>query len=291
MKQWLINPDEQRLRAGWRILFFVLLLFAFAFGGLSGTRAILGSLPKTSPLIFVILSVAATLAAFLARRFLDKRSLLSLGLSSPRRACKDLLFGFVLSGLMVGMIFATMVSLGLIHEVKFNWGAAPGAIGPALLLPLLLSTILIGYWEELAFRGYLLQNMIDGLGLRVAVIASCLLYGATHAGNPNAGLLSTLIIVLFGYLRIYGYLGTGLLWLSMGMHIGWNFFQGPVFGYAASGHVEKATVLSHRTSGPDWLTGGQFGPESSLLTVPVVLLALLAMRIWMRRPGTSDPAD
>ena len=155
---------------------------------------------------------------------------------------------------------------------------------------MLLSTILIGYWEELAFRGYLLQNMIDGMGLSVAVVVSCLLYGATHAGNPNAGVLSTLIIVLFGFLRIYGYLGTGLLWLSMGMHIGWNFFQGPVFGYAASGHAEDLTVISHQTAGPDWLTGGQFGPESSLITVPVVLLALLAMRFWAHRSGASDVA-
>lgn len=157
-------------------------------------------------------------------------------------------------------------------------------------MPLLLTTILIGYWEELVFRGYLLQNMVDGLGLRVAVIVSCLLYGAIHAGNPNAGMLSTLIIVLFGYLRIYGYLGSGLLWLSMGMHIGWNFFQGPVFGYAASGHAEKLTVVSHRAAGPDWLTGGDFGPEASVITVPVIVLALLAMRYWVRRPGAPGAA-
>jgi membrane protease YdiL (CAAX protease family) len=290
MKDWFINAGEHRLRAGWRILLFVLLFLGLSFAGLSGTRAVLGSLPKTSPLIFVLLSVAATLAAYLARRILDKRSLLSLGLTAPDRAWKDLLFGFVLSGVMVGAIFSAMAWSGVIVDIRLNWGAASNSIGPAILLPLLLSTVLIGYWEELAFRGYLLQNMVDGLGLRVAVIASCLLYGALHAGNPNAGILSTLIIVVFGYLRIYGYLGTGLLWLSMGMHIGWNFFQGPVFGYAASGHAEKLTVLSHRASGPDWLTGGQFGPEASLIAVPVVLLALLAMRLWVRRFGGAKAA-
>ena len=282
MKRWFRRSDDGRLRAGWRILVFLLIFMALAIGGQLGTRAALGSLPKTSPVIFVILAVTATMAVYLARRFLDRRGFLSLGLSSPAQAWKDLLFGFLLSGAMAGTVFATMYFLGLLVEVQFNWGTATSSMGTAVLLPLLLTTILIAYWEELVFRGYLLQNMADGLGLTRAVIVSCLLYGAVHAFNPNAGILSTLVIVAFGYLRIYGYLSTGLLWLSMGMHIGWNFFQGPVFGFAASGYAEKHTVISHAVAGPDWLTGGRFGPEANVITVPVVLLALFAMFFWTR---------
>lgn len=268
------------MRAGWRIALFVLIFVALAVGGQLGTRAALGSLPKTSPLIFVIIAIAATLAVYLARRLLDRRSFLSLGLSSPGQAWKDLLFGFLLSGLMAGVVFTVLLLLGLVRDVQFNWSAATDSMGSVVLLQLLMTTILIGYWEELVFRGYVLQNMAEGLGLNRAVIASCLLYGAVHAFNPNAGVLSTLIIVAFGYLRIYGYLATGLLWLSMGMHIGWNFFQGPVFGFAASGHAEEHTVISHTTVGPDWLTGGDFGPEASVITIPVVLLALFVMPFW-----------
>jgi len=98
--------------------------------------------------------------------------------------------------------------------------------------------------------------------------------------NPNAGLLSTAIIVVFGYLRIYGYLSTGQRWLSIGMHTGWNFFQATVFGYAASGHAEEQTLFTHDTLAANWLSGGNFGPEASVLTIPVVLGALLAMRAW-----------
>jgi len=128
-----------------------------------------------------------------------------------------------------------------------------------------------------------LQNLTEGLGLKAAVLLSCFLYGLVHAFNPDAGLLSTAIIVLFGFLRIYGYLSTQQLWLPMGMHIGWNFFQGPMFGYAASGQDSSISLLEHTGAGPDWWTGGAFGPEASLITIPVLDLALGAMWAWARR--------
>jgi hypothetical protein len=118
--------------------------------------------------------------------------------------------------------------------------------------------------------------------MKTAIIVSCALYGLVHSANPNAGILSTAIIVLFGYLRIYGYLSTGQLWLSIGMHTGWNFFQATVFGFAASGHAEARTWLTHDALSPDWLSGGDFGPEASVLTIPVVLIALVVMRWWSR---------
>ena len=118
--------------------------------------------------------------------------------------------------------------------------------------------------------------------MKTAVLVSCVLYGLVHSANPNAGLLSTVIIVLFGYLRIYGYLSTGQLWLSIGMHTGWNFFQATVFGFAASGHAEAWTLVTHESAAANWLSGGEFGPEASVLTVPVVLIALVVMRVWAR---------
>ena len=182
---------------------------------------------------------------------------------------------------MAGLIFGIMVGTGLIDNIEIN------KIGVSAFLLLLLPNILIGWWEEIVFRGYLLQNMAEGMGLRTAVLLSCILYGLVHAANPNAGLLSTSIIVLFGFLRIYGYLATKQLWLSIGMHVGWNFFQGPVFGYAASGQNSSLTLFQHTEIGPAWLTGGAFGPEASLITIPVLALALGAMWAWSQRPGAS----
>ena len=126
--------------------------------------------------------------------------------------------------------------------------------------------------------------------MKSAIIISCVLYGLVHSANPNASVLSTAIIVLFGYLRIYGYLSTGQLWLSIGMHTGWNFFQATVFGFAASGHAEARTLLAHDSISADWLSGGDFGPEASVLTIPVVLAALAVMRLWSRSRNAGESA-
>jgi len=287
---WLRNPQDNRLRAGWRILAFLAIFYSIALPVLFGLRALLG-FSKSSPLVIVIIALTATPAVYIARRWVDKKDFDSLGLTISWQGAADVLFGFVLSGIMMGAVFGVMLTLGYVGKVEMT---AMGWSTAGLLVSSLFIMALVGFWEELVFRGYILQNMAEGLGMSTAVLISCVLYGAVHSVNPNAGLLSTAIIILFGYLRIYGYVGTGQLWLSMGMHTGWNFFQATVFGFAASGHVENRTLLTHDALAADWLSGGDFGPEASVITIPVVLIALVAMWAWssmsIRRQsaGTRD---
>ena len=285
IKNWFWNSTESRLRAGWRIAIFAILFVLFAVVSQVTLRFLLGGLPKGSPLIFPILAVSATAAVFVCRRFLDKQSFRSLGLAWSGVAIKDLIVGVALSALMAALFVVSAWSLGSITDFRLA-ETTTGFSANALLIAL-MTTILVGYWEELVMRGYLLQNMAAGMGLGIAIALSCLLYGLLHMANPNASLLSSAIIVLFGYLRIYGYLTTGLLWLSMGMHIGWNFFQGYVFGFAASGHSEQTTVFTHTAVGDDWLSGGRFGPEASVLIIPVIGIALLLMRAWSGRSASE----
>ena len=275
-KHWLRNPEDGRLRAGWRILAFLGIFYAIALPLLFGLRAML-DFPKSSPLVIIIIACAATPAVYIARRWIDGKSFVSLGLRVDKSAIADVLFGFVLSGVMAATVFVAMLSSGYIGNVNLaasGWTAVEMLAGPLLIMAV------VGFWEELVFRGYILQNMAEGMGMKMAILISCVIYGLVHAMNPNAGILSSMIIVLFGYLRIYGYLSTGQLWLSVGMHTGWNFFQASVFGFAASGHAEDQTLITHDAQAASWLSGGEFGPEASVLTIPVVLLALVAMRFW-----------
>lgn len=299
-----LNTSENRLRSGWRIL-----LFLFLFWSLSITvllvKPLFGEITKRefltyySPVIVGILGLVATVSVFLARRYLDKRSFISLGLGGGARALRDSLFGFGLSGAMAGTFLLMTLGLGLVEirsvgtvfedtQGSLNtYGPLMQSLGWGALGILFLEHTLVGYWEELVFRGYLFRNMTEGMGLGLSIAISCALYGLIHATNPNAGLLSTGIIVLFGFLRIYGLLLTRFLWLSIGMHIGWNFFQGPVFGFGASGH-QKPSLMVLNLTGPDYLSGGAFGPEGSVLIVPVLILALLSMRWWAGRESKAS---
>ena len=275
---WLRNQQDGRLKAGWRILAFIAIFYAIAVPLIFGLRALL-EFSKSSPLVIVLVAAAATPSVYIARRWIDRKTFASLGLQTSKRSVIDTVFGFALSGLMAASVFLAMWKLGYVDNVQFS-AIDLAAVG--LLLGALLVMALVGFWEELVFRGYVLQNMAEGMGMKTAVLVSCMLYGLVHSANPNAGLLSTAIIVLFGYLRIYGYLSTGQLWLSIGMHTGWNFFQATVFGFAASGHAEAWTLVTHESSAAGWLSGGEFGPEASVLTIPVVLITLVVMRVWAR---------
>ena len=273
------SPGDGRLRAGWRILTFLAIFYAIVLPVLFGLRALVG-FSKSSPLVIVIIAASAIPAVYVARRWIDKRSFTSLGLQPGTQAAADVAFGLFLSGIMAAAVFGMMWALGYIGNVHL---AVTGWSAVGMLAGSLFVMALVGFWEELVFRGYILQNMAEGMGMKTAVLISCVLYGLVHSTNPNAGILSTAIIVLFGYLRIYGYLKTGQLWLSIGMHTGWNFFQATVFGFAASGHAEDRTLLAHDVRAADWLSGGDFGPEASVLTIPVVLMALIVMGMWSRR--------
>lgn len=289
------KSQDNRPRAGWRIFIFMLIFWTFS-STIFLVKPLLGEMTKReylenySLIIVIILAISASLATLIARRYVDKRSFQSLGLARYGQG-RDLLFGFFLSALMAMAFLGLTVLFGVVSIEGIEFSLSAGgtdfltimATTSLLSLTLMLvEHVLVGYWEELVFRGYLFQNMREGMGLILAIVISCLLYGLIHATNPNATMLSSAIIVGFGFLRIYGYLSTGMLWLSMGMHMGWNFFQGPIFGFAASGH-EKATLVQLTISGPDWLSGGSFGPEGSVLILPILVLALFIMKTWSSR--------
>jgi CAAX protease family protein len=279
----LMNPGEGRLRAGWRLLVFVLvfvatsrLLTAVTFGLLG--RAQHGSV-RWWVLRGAIVVAAATLSVWLVRRWVDRRSLGSLGLRLDTRALWDLVAGVAISGAMVGSVVVVCAVFGLIEIGSIAW---PGGLSRAfvdLSLWFFAIGIAVAWSEELALRGYLLQNLRDGIGLVWAVVACCVFYGVVHMANPHSTLLSGVLIVAIGYLRVLGWLRTGQLWLSMGMHAGWDFLQGPVLGFSVSGM--KTDSLVHPTlSGPSWVTGGAFGPEAGIAVLPALGLGLLIMHVW-----------
>ena len=280
------NESEQRLRAGWRLLAFVIVfmllnaivsvVIRFGFGGPTRDKT------WATALLGLLLVITATSAVYLSRRYFDKKSFSSLGLRTTRASMFDLIFGFLLSGLMMGLMFLALYAFGWIKFQGLAWPQDQFTVFTQLSLLFFGTGAMVGWWEELVFRGYLLQNLEEGVGLKWAIGISCVLYGVIHLLNPNANLLSGLLIAAIGYLRIFGWLRTRQLWLSMGMHAGWNFFQGPIFGFAVSGR-ESFTLFELEIIGPNWITGGAFGPEAGFIAVPAILFGLLMMLLWTRK--------
>ena len=117
--------------------------------------------------------------------------------------------------------------------------------------------------EELMFRGYPFQRLVEGIGAPWAIVVFSVLFGVVHLANPGAtiwGLINTMAI---GVLFAAAYLRTKALWLPWGIHFGWNAALGLVFGLPVSG-LRLFNVAVHATAqGPRWLTGGSYGLEAS----------------------------
>ncbi|MCB0524835.1 MAG: CPBP family intramembrane metalloprotease [Lewinellaceae bacterium] len=294
MKAIFINPNTHILRAGWLILSFVAIFIPINFGLTFGVHEILGSLKGGGPLWFTLLGISATLAVYLTHKYLNKESFVTLGLRLDKTALLDVVSGVINSGLVMAGIYFTMLFTGLIEFSGFScWS---GGLGPTanfsisvmpVVLMVLWKLIIVAWWEELVWRGVILQYLIKGVGLIWAVVISSALFGLIHAGNPDATVLSTLLIALITPQLIYAYLKTGQLWLPIGLHLGWNFFQASVFGFASSGNVSPSLIMQ-KPLAADWLSGGSFGAEGSIIMIPFTIASFFLIHWWVgqtRAPG------
>lgn len=289
-RHWLqkifISPHESRLRAGWRLagqsllLIFALSLFSSLGNGVLSTRS---DISYAGLLLFstMISSLAVTASIFIARRLLDQRSFVSLGLEIKSQSVKDILFGVLLSGLMVGVIYLLFWAFGWLEVESLAWHVEGWGSLLSSVLVMISFFVLVAWQEELLLRGYWLQNLSDGLSRSLGVLLSSALFAFAHVVNPNLSWEAYLGIFLSGLFLAYGYLRTNQLWLPIGLHIGWNLFEGTVFGFPVSGQYYYQLVRQ-TLSGPEIITGGAFGPEAGFILLPVLLLGVAGI-FWYTR--------
>lgn len=295
------NPADSRLRAFWRVMIH----FVVVVVGLQLTSAILrlllsggegsgssGPDPITSMVALVITGLIYVVVTIVAAKLLDRRKFSDYGLlwNTPWR--RDLLFGLILGGLLMGGIFVIELAMGWITIEGIFFTLLPFPFAAAFLL-FLFQMALVGTYEELGFRGYQMKNIAEGLNfsplsgrtaLFLAWILSSVAFGLLHAFNPGATVSTTIRIILAGVFLALPFLLTGELALSVGVHIAWNFFQGNVFGFPVSGlTMFRTTIFNTVQGGPELWTGGDFGPEAGLLGLIAIIAGSLAMLWWVKR--------
>lgn len=252
------------------------LLHWFVFNPLSLAGWLLEVLKITRNIACVLL------ATYLARHFLDRRTLGSLGLRPYRGWLADIAAGIGLGVLLNLLGFLALWSGGWLTINRFAWQSlsASGLVGPLALECILF--VMVGFNEELIFRGYIMQNLAEDWGMVVAVLVTSALFGLAHLLNPYASLISTLSISLAGIFAACGYLVTGSLWLPIALHFSADFFGGVVFGLPISGSLEDFRLIQVSVNGPEFITGGPFGPEAGLIGFGTLLLGIGLLWAWGR---------
>jgi membrane protease YdiL (CAAX protease family) len=285
-----ISSAEPRLRAGWRLIGQTAMM-SFLISLFSCPVTILLSKNIPSERLYLISTplsfFAITVSVFLARRVFDRRSLVSLGLSIRPQAGLDILAGVLIAGVVMGFIYLMEWSFGWLKFENFTWQVQPVSQVVIEALTWLLLFVMVGWQEELLARGYWLQNLAEGLNLFWGVLISSILFSLGHLLNPNMSWVAILGLVFAGLFLAYGYLRTHQLWLSIGLHIGWNFFEGTVFGFQVSGLSGIPRLIHHTVQGPELVTGGLFGPEAGLVVLPAMALGVFLIYGYTRNRITK----
>lgn len=186
--------------------------------------------------------------------------------------------GFGLAALAIILALATGSGWVRLPGTLGGWGAAVGATGGALL-PAALA-------EEIIFRALALVVLASAFGRWPAIIALAILFGAAHLGNDHVTPLAAVNVGLAGvFLGMMFYLPGGI-WSSTGAHLGWNLAQ-VALGVPVSGLPFAIPYLGFRSIGPEWVTGGAFGPEGGILATVVLAIAVGVLH---RRSRKGDQA-
>ena len=220
------------------------------------------------------------LAYWLLVRVVERRRATEL---APVKAAPHVLLGLAGGALCFSLIVATLWALGafLVDGVNrdVDW------VGPVLVMG-----VGAGVGEEIISRGVLFRIIEEGLGTWAALLISAAVFGGLHMWNPHATMWSALAIaleagLLFGLL----YHLTRSLWVCMGAHAAWNVAQGPFYGIPVSGFQQRGLLASH-TQGPDWLTGGAFGAEASVVALCICsLVTSVCLAVAVRRGSLVPP--
>ncbi|MCE5258345.1 MAG: CPBP family intramembrane metalloprotease [Chloroflexi bacterium] len=278
------NRRERRLRLWLRFTLTGVLIYALDVALLAAAAAL--GLAASTPAGFVRTLLAISTGVLLARWLLDRQKP-----HAAPYALRDTAAGFIIGGIAQTVIFVTALAAGWLHIDSSAFAPASGGSSLPIAQALGIYTC-VGIYEELAVRGYLLPNIAQSLarliGARWALLAAWLLsafiFGAAHLLNPHASTLGTLLIAGAGLMLGLSPLLTGSISLAVGVHIGWNWFMGAVYGFAVSGtRVNDGSVFHITLSGSELWTGGAFGPEAGILGIIGIGIAALLMVLWIRK--------
>lgn len=303
-RQLFWNPWENRLPALIRIIYFGIIFVIIYLGMdllLGGGLNLLGISPTdTNSVAYFVVTAALRsflpfagilIALWFASRFIDKRPMEDYGLHFSGGWWRDMTAGLIIGIFLLAVIFGLELALGWINIIQTGYsslGLTPFWVG---ILMYFIFYVAVGLFEESLVRGYLLRNIAEGLknlrispriAIGISLGITSILFGILHIGNPSVSAMAMILLALAGVFLGLGYILTGNLWLSIGIHIAWNFAEGILFGFPVSGVASELAVFQIHQAGPILFTGGNFGPEGGLMCLVIVILGMSLVFLYVK---------
>ncbi len=281
-----LTDDAGRLRPGWAFLLSSVLacgaffICGFASASLAGDHVLRFEAIFRTSLAVLLLSLFSWLLT--VANHVESHRLAAQGLPISPGWQKQ--FGV---GCLLGMILvlAALLPVAIWGQLSFRLIVTRHSIPHiATVLFVLLTGALA---EELMFRGYPFQRLVEAIGATRAIAAFSILFGCIHLWNPGATAWGLINTVAIGVVLAMAYLRTRALWLPWGFHFAWNLTGGLVLGLPVSGLRLFNVAVHGSAAGPTWLTGGSYGMEASAPGTLAVALGLFIVAVAPLMPLPS----
>lgn len=210
--------------------------------------------------------LAAIVANAIVMRIFERAGLPSLGLNWIPGSARNLMLGLA-GGTAAALIVWLIAVAGRMAEYTPTRNSSP-----SLPSALFVSVILLfgAFGEELFLRGYPFQLLVGKIGAFATILPTSLLFGLMHLANPHVSPLGLINTVGFGVVLGYAMIRSGDLWMPSGIHFAWNWVL-PLVGMNLSGFTMNVTGYVLKFHVAEWLSGGEYGPEASVLTTAVIV--------------------
>ncbi len=275
-----VKQADTKLSLAIRVIFFIALVVI----GLLFTTA---PLQLFGPVVAGSVSLCCTglLANLITMRIFDRRPLSDIGLEANQSSNRNLGIGVLYGAAAAGLMLLAPLLAGTGH---LDPRQAFQSIWASLVF-YLVTLLVAATGEELIFRGYAFQIMVEKVGPFATILPTSVLFGLAHGWNPNSSKLAVANTILWGILLGFAFLRSRDLWLPIGLHFGWNATL-PLFGVNLSGLTIEVTRYVYRWDlAPIW-SGGDYGPEGGLLTTIFVLGLFYALYRAPLKPQTARVA-
>ena len=284
--EFIFENKQGNLRSGWKVIVYFIVSQAFL--AILGFFIILILESRRINSMHVMVEIGPTLGAIvgLGVSFLaldiEKRPFCSLGIFITRRWLQEFSLG-IISGAVIIVVIAVLLWIFGAHYWVFNPKVSTINIGIGIFY---FTTV--GFNEEITFRGYPFQRLVENIGIWPAQIIMAIPFVAIHLGNPGISIAGpslkaiTLInLFLSAILFALCYIQTCSLALPIGLHIGWNWVQGNLLGFNVSGTtLARGFLVPVMQTKSKWMTGGEVGLEGSLICTLVSTIAILILVLW-----------
>ena len=273
-----------RIKYGWlrAILFFISFFIFIAVFDLIGI-AIVSSISEYSfeeyisdtdllmenkmMLLMMVSQLFGTLfTVWLFQKFVNRESFTSIGLEFSEYK-DDFVSGLLLGVGLIALGFGTLYIFNFLSVASIQFSLIDQLFYLSLFAVVSLN-------EEIAIRGYILQNLSSSFNKYIALVLSSLVFMIMHIGNPNMSAVPLFNLFLAGLLLGVYCIHKNNLWFPIGAHITWNYFQGPVLGFEVSGN-DVDSIFIQSLSGSELITGGEFGFEGSIILTVLMIIGIV----------------